>query len=102
VTAPNEGAGGDSVKPSKGDLVALWAVANDEVTWRSDIGGRMGFRRWSSEHDYVTCTPALKRLEARGWVKRWHNPASHGRGGVELSPAGRAVLTENGRSGSDG
>lgn len=81
--------------PSAGDLALLARVKDYEVTFRSNISGRISYRAWSSETQYVTCTKAAKRLDARGWIKCWHNPSSFGKGGVELTAAGIAALAHS-------
>lgn len=70
----------------------LCRVAAGDVTWHSNVSGRVGYRLWSSDHESVLVTGPMKRIAALGLVKLWHNPSNFGRGGVELSGFGKKVL----------
>lgn len=78
-------------KPSKGDVATLERIAAEDVTYRMDLGGRFSYRLWSTKHDYTTCTPAARRVLERKWAKRTEG-WSFGRGVLELTDLGRAVL----------
>lgn len=85
------------IRPSQRQL--LESVGRGDVTWRADIGGRVSWRLWSSETDYVTVTAPMKRLEQAGLVNAWHG-WQFGRGGVELTPLGKAALRPDSGSSS--
>lgn len=73
------------------DRLLLSRIANDDLTWRSNIAGRVTFRCWDSEQDAEIVTRRGKRLEAAGLIERWTG-WQHGRGGVALTDKGRAVI----------
>lgn len=80
------------MKVTQADLAALADVQREAVGWLSNVAGRVSFRLWTTEYDYVTVTPRLKRLEAAGLVRRrggWR----YGAGYVELTDEGRAALS---------
>ena len=73
----------------------LRRVKAGDVTWNSNVSGRVGYRLWSSEREYVLVTGPMKRLNDLGFLKLWHNPSNFGRGGVELTEAGKRVLASD-------
>lgn len=79
------------MRVTENDLILLELVRNGEVTWRSDIGGRKTFRLWATETEYETVTVRAKRLERAGLIDCWHG-YSHGRGGIDLTAAGKELL----------
>lgn len=81
----------EAARPTARQVEMLRRIEKGDVSWRSDLGGRISYRLWSSERDYKLVTPAVKRLVARGWAKGWHNQSSFGRGGVELTRQGHEV-----------
>lgn len=77
---------------SDADRKALVEVDRENVTWRSRGDGRISVRLWADEWHYSTgVTPQFRRLRQAGLVT-FATGAMHGRGGVELTAAGRKAL----------
>ncbi len=73
------------------DDVLLRGVADENVTWRMDGGGRITFKLWETETEGFIVTRRMKVLEAAGYVKRstvWRYNA----GFVELTPEGKVAI----------
>jgi hypothetical protein len=73
----------------------LHAIANDEVGWRR-IGGRISYRRWTSETEYQIVTARLRSFVMSGLAVRREAGGYAGgaapRGYVELTPLGRQMI----------
>ena len=72
----------------------LQRVAADDVGWNARYrGGRdiVTYRLWSSQHEYTTVTPQIRRLYELGLVKREY---PH----VGRRPVGPVVLTADGHA----
>lgn len=76
------------------DRSLLARVDADDVTWRSNVAGRVSFRLWATEEECVIVTPRGKRLEAAGLIERYEG-WQYGKGGVELTAAGKEALADD-------
>lgn len=74
----------------------LRQVHEENVNWYEEYrrkGDVISYRLYTSEYDYTTVTPQMKRLLELGLVKREHtNPSRITMGGVALTKLGRETL----------
>jgi len=66
------------------DTELLDHIDEENVTYH-DAGRGRSYRLWVTGHDYVTCTPGVKRLLAQGLVH--HQPLRPGKGVMRRTEA---------------